>query len=84
MAKKNGAAPRSYKELYKALPKMSEAELRAAMQEELDKPNPRPDMLARMVGRFNRLRGNRTMTGVLGLLSYKGKRNLDAVLDNDG
>lgn len=62
---------------------MTEAELRAAMQRVLDSPMPKVDMLRRLVGRYNRLVGARNMTGVMGLLSYKGKRDVNAVLDSN-
>lgn len=75
---------RTYKTLLVNLSALTESELRKAIQEEINKANPRPDMLARMVGRYNRVRGARAMTGVLGLLSYKGKRDVSAVLDSNG
>lgn len=72
-----------YTDLHSTLQDMTETELRDAMQKEIDSPFPRSDALARMLGRFNRLRGERAKRNVLGLLGYKGKRNVNAALDSD-
>lgn len=72
----------TYKDLGR-LNDMTEAELRIAMQQCVDSSPVKVDMLKRLVGRYNRLRGERCMTGVMGLLSYKGKRDVNAVLDSN-
>jgi hypothetical protein len=79
--KKNGA---TYTELHGALRDMNEVDVRKALRAELtrtDRPA-RVDYVQRLVGRYNRLRANRTMRAVLALLSVDGKRNLDAALDS--
>jgi hypothetical protein len=83
MAKKK-PGPGSYKELHVSLPNMTEQDLRDAMQAELNKgEKARPDLLARLIGRFNRMRGSRVARNVLGLLSYRGKKDVNAALDSD-
>lgn len=61
---------------------MTLEELRVAMQKALDAN--KVDMLRRIVGRYNRVEGLRCMTGIMGLLSYKGqsRRDVNAVLDS--
>lgn len=78
-----GRTRMKYTDLHDALQKMTEPELREAMQKEIDSPDPRSDALARMLGRFNRLRGERCKRNVLGLLGYKGKRDVNAALDSN-
>lgn len=73
-----------YDDLHKKMPKMTEAELRAAIQKEIDAPNPRADAVMRLLGRFNRMRGERAKIAVLGLLGYKGKKDVNAALDSNG
>lgn len=77
---------KGYKVLHKTLAKMTEAELRKAMQDEVDRGDlARSDLLSRLVGRFNRLRATRCTRNVMGLLAYKSSRdrNISAALDSN-
>lgn len=70
-----------YKAAHKSMKKMTEGEAAAAIQAELDRAEgPRPDLLARLVGRFNRVRGSRCMRDVLSLLGKRGKHDAYQVL----
>ena len=80
MAKNKALA--GYKEAHKSMKNMSEVELRQAIQAEVDKGAlARPDLLSRLVGRFNRVRGSRCMRDVLALLGKRGKHDVYSVLD---
>lgn len=84
MAKKTAVeATKTYAHLHKSIGRMTEEELKTAMQQVLDDPEPRVDMLQRLLGRYNKVRARKATTAVLGLLSYKGKRDVNAVLGND-
>lgn len=86
VSKKKGKSktPNSYGELHKSLDQMTEMELIDALQQEVDREHPRHNMIDRLVGRFNRLRGSRVRTEVMGLLSKKkGSRSVVAVLDSN-
>lgn len=81
MATKNKALP-GYKEAHKNMRSMTEVELRQAIQAEVDKgDDARPDLLTRLVGRFNRVRGSRCMRDVLALMGKRGKHDVYSVLD---
>lgn len=77
------AIPSSYKELHASMSTMNREQLRCAIRNEVNKTQPRVDMLKRLVGKWNRNEGQRVMSGIMGLLSYKGKRDVDAILDSD-
>lgn len=84
MPKKTAAeATKTYADMHQNLGSMTEDQLVAAMQHELEKDEPRVDLLTRLVGRYNKLRGKKSITVVLGLLSYKGKRDVYAVLGHN-
>ncbi|AMN47188.1 hypothetical protein ACG33_08790 [Steroidobacter denitrificans] len=72
--------PGSYADVLGRLDRMSEAELLAAIEGELNADSPRAEMLMRLVGRFNRARGGRFKAGVMGLLGKKGRRTLAGLL----
>lgn len=75
----------TYKAAHRGMKSMSERELRDAMQAEIDKgPEARVDLLTRLIGRFNRKRGARCQRDILGLLSKRGRKDVDATLDNHG
>ena len=79
--KKGNATPSSYGELHKTLDQMTEEELLTAIQEEVDRDHPRHNMIDRLIGRYNRLRGSRVRTAILSLPSKKkGGRSVVAVL----
>ena len=84
MAKKtvNGAT-KTYADMHKNLKSMTEDQLVAAMQQVLDDDEPRVDMLNRLVGRLNKIRAQKVTTSVLGLLGYRGKRDVYAVLGHN-
>lgn len=63
---------------------MTEAQARQALRDEVNSVSPRADVVTRLTGRINRERGRRVMRGVLALLSKKGEKNVDAVLDSHG
>lgn len=81
MKKKTGAA--SYKAAHKTMKTTDLKVIAALIQEEINKPEPRMDLVSRLVGRYNRIDGARRMRDVLGLLSKRGKKNVDAVLGNN-
>ena len=74
------ARMKTYADLLKKLGDMSEAELLAAIEAELNSDSPRADMLMRLVGRFNRSRGARFQAGVMGLLGKKGRKSVAGLL----
>lgn len=73
-----------YKTMHTALKTMTERELRVAIQQEVDRgQSARVDLLSRMVGRYNRVRGSRLQREIIGLLTKKGERKVNAILDSD-
>lgn len=72
--------PIKYKDI-KNISEMTEPELIAAIQRAVE--SRKVDMARRLVGRLNRVRGERAMTAVMGLFSYKGKVDVNAVLAGD-
>lgn len=74
-----------YKAAHSSMRGMTEKELREAIQAEVDKgAESRPDLLSRLVGRYNRVRGSRCMREVLTLLGKRGKHDVYSVLDSIG
>lgn len=84
-AKKKVTADRTvnYGAMHKNLKSMTEKDLLNAIQQEVDRDQPRPDMLRRLAGRLNKVRGSRVMATVMGMLSAKGKRDVNAALVSD-
>lgn len=79
MAKKKGG---TYADMHGSLKSMSEPEIEAALDREVNRQDglPRLDMLGRLVGRLNRLRGNRIYADVIALTKQPGRRDVGAVL----
>ena len=73
-------APIQYKDLQR-INEMTRAELVANLQRAIE--SRKVDMARRLVGRLNRIDGERRMTAVMGLFSYKGKVDVNAVLAGD-
>lgn len=83
MASKNRALA-GYKEAHKSMRGMTEVELRQALQAEMDRGDEaRPDLVSRLVGRFNRVRGSRCMRDILALMGKRGKHDVNQVLDGN-
>ena len=72
--------PGTYADVIPRLQAMSEVELLAAIEAEVNAPRPRVDLLVRLAARFNRARGARFMEGMLALLSKKGRRGVGGIL----
>jgi hypothetical protein len=70
----------TYSAVLPAMKSMTETELLAAIEAELNSENPRTEMLTRLVGRFNKARGQRFTTGVLSLLGARGRRDVASLL----
>ena len=74
----------NYGEMHKSLKGMSRQELIEAIQHEIDQPEPRRDMVTRLIGRLNKVTGRHAMSSILALLSKKGARDVNAALASDG
>lgn len=81
MAKNKGG---TYADLHGTLMGLTEPELEAAIDREVNRTDrpPRPDLLGRLVGRFNRLRANRTTLDIMALPRQPGagKKDVASVL----
>lgn len=73
----------TYSDLHASLMGMTEHDVRVTLRTELNRTDrpARIDYVQRLVGRYNRLRAQRTMAEMLALLSIDGKRDTDSVLD---
>lgn len=82
MAKNKAEGGNTYADLHGSLMGMTEPELEAAIDREVNRTDrsPRPDLLGRLIGRFNRLRANRTYLGVMALPTQAGKKDVASVL----
>lgn len=83
-AKKNGTRTANYGEMHKNLKLMKLEEIDLAIQQEVDRTEPRHDMLRRLVGRRNKITGRAAMDAVFALLTKKGKRDVSAALARNG
>lgn len=83
MAKKAKNGTGTYKEFHDSVSEMSENDLVLAIDEELNRNDrtPRTDMLTRLIGRFNRLRGERIKLDVLAAARKRGAKQIDNLLD---
>lgn len=72
--------PGTYADVIPRLQGMTEAELVAAIEAELNAPSPRVELLVRLAARFNRARGARFMEGMLTLLGRRGRRSTAGIL----
>lgn len=81
MAKKKGS---TYADMHGSLMKMNEADIEAALHEEMNRTDrpPRVDLVGRLLGRHNRLRANRIHFDMMALVREReaGKRDVSAVL----
>lgn len=73
-----------YKLAHQKMKSMSLKDISKALQAEVNSEAPRVDLITRLVGRYNRIDGARRQAAVLGLLSKRGPKNVDAVLANNG
>lgn len=74
----------NYGEMHKSLRGMTRQQLIEAIQHEIDQPEPRRDMITRLIGRLNKVTGRHAMNSILALLSKKGTRDVNAALASDG
>lgn len=78
MAKKKRV---TYAAAHKLMRDMSLRDIADALQAEVDRgPAARMDLIARYVGRYNRIDGARRLREVVALLTRKGKRDVSSVL----
>lgn len=72
----------TYSEMHGSLKTMTEPEIEAALDHEVNRTDglPRHDMIGRLLGRLNRLRGNRIYADVIALTKQQGRRDVSAVL----
>lgn len=81
MSKKEGAL--GYKSAHQRMRSMSLKDIAKALQTEVNSDAPRVDLITRLVGRYNRIDGARRQRDILGLLSKRGAKDVEAVLDGD-
>lgn len=69
-----------YKAAHTAMRSMTLKSAIAALEAELNSERPRLDLISRLVGKINRLRGSKLMRDVMASLSKPGKKSVDALL----
>lgn len=83
--KEKQAGAGKYKDYHASVADMTEDDIVLAIDEELNRDDrtPRVDMLTRLVGRFNRLRGERVKLNVLAAAKKKCVKEVHALLDSN-
>lgn len=69
-----------YKAAHASMKTMTIRDAVRALEAEINSERPRVDLITRLVGRLNRLRGEKLMRDVLASLNKRGQKSIDALL----
>lgn len=72
-----------YKTAHATMKTMTIRDAIAALEAEINSERPRVDLVTRLAGRLNRLRGEKLMRDVLASLNKRGTKSVDALLDSN-